>query len=209
MVRGPITNSLSYRLFRRQNFQTIAGGGVVETDHACLYVSELGFSLEAGGSMSAHLSGSERILALAVLVAGVRAVDGGRRERVVERGECAGRDDSAGGRETEAPFVAIIYRHLRSRRGVSPPLLRSRIRRSCRLSRAGSGANWQLLSSDESDERPKEASTVIKEAVHFVRAYGNSAFYCVVGDGSDRDRGQRYEGVESTKPSVRMEKKWW
>ena len=104
---------------------------------------------------------------------------------------------------------SLRYRHLRSRRGVSPPLLRSRIRRSCRLSRAGSGANWQLLSSDESDERPKEASTVIKEAAHFVRAYGNSAFYCVVGDGSDRDRGQRYEGVESTKPSVRMEKKWW
>ena len=96
----------------------------------------------AGGSISAaHLSAF-------VVVAGVRVGDG-RRERLVRRGDSEG---AAGGKDIEAPSVVAISTSALSSpmlrrlctpeaRGVSPLLLRRRMRRSCSsFSSAGSGA---------------------------------------------------------------------
>ena len=66
-----------------------------ETDHACLYVSDLGFFLEAGGSIDA-----EQFLSAFAVTAGVR-VGGGRRDRVAGRGDLEGR-------EIKAPSVVAI-----------------------------------------------------------------------------------------------------
>jgi hypothetical protein len=171
-----------------------------ETDHACLYVSDLGFSfLAVGGSIGGvHFSVSERILAFAV-VAGVR-VGTGRRVRVVGRGECIfDWDGSADGREIKAPSVDAISTSALSSpisrrtctpeaRRVSPPLFRRRIRRSCSFSRAGSGASCCSPSDDESDERSNEASTgsMIDRRAFRTSCWAGDNALCCVGDGCDR-----------------------
>ena len=158
-----------------------------ETDHACLYVSDLGFLLAAGGRINAaHLSAF-------VVVAGVRVGDG-RRERLVRRGDSEG---AAGGKEIKAPSVVAISTSALSSpmsrrkcttevRRVSPPLLRRRMRRSCSsFPSAGSGVNCSP--SEESDERSNEASTgsMMDRCAFRTSCWADDSVLCCLDDGCD------------------------
>jgi hypothetical protein len=168
-------NEVAYRFFspsgisaRRRSRRCCS-----ETDHACLYVSDLGFSfLAMGGSESCSVL---RAHCFAFATCG-RAGCGrrGREDRMLGRdmaigsvGECGGGRDVImllGVGANGSTSVAISTSWLSScmlRRMCTPdartvrPLLRRCMRRICCLS-WGAGS---CSSSDESDESSKEAST--------------------------------------------------